>query len=438
MDLSDVKKLLKNQSNENLLKIIVRLSNYSEDAEEWLLDYCKKNSKTEDTALVAKKQIEHYWQIAEEIIDEANMYGGTNQEDDAYDALSKIDELVKDYKLEWEFRKQLVDGMLEQFFQDNSGFEDSLIDSCMTICQTAEEYLYLAERLESSRSHYYKAFAADLYAKYGREDAFIQLQAQNLRYGSDYIRLADYYKTQKQTDKAIQLMEDAVEHADGRMDEVYEWLYREYIKKSQEDLLLRLYDKALKKKTNAETMARLMYQYYSSDYKKKKPYLLKAMELCDSREARKWFDECRNTLTSEDFHRESDAVYSVLKKKSIQDYLQVRIEEGALDEVLKYLREHPSRGNMYYSVDQDHKISCQLTKAFPGEICTLYWNECESLCAMTQKKQYMQAVAVLKEIKRIRKQSGMETEWKTEYNAFLERHRRKSTLIGYIRAEKGI
>ena len=42
-----------------------------------------------------EKQIQHHWSVAEDIIDDANMYGGTYSEDDAYDALDKINELVK-------------------------------------------------------------------------------------------------------------------------------------------------------------------------------------------------------------------------------------------------------------------------------------------------------------------------------------------------------
>ena len=95
MNIDTVKKLLANQERTELYSIISKLSNYSEDAEEWLLDYCSKKGKKSDSSLIVEKQIQHYWSVAEDIIDDANMYGGTYNEDDAYDALDKIDELAK-------------------------------------------------------------------------------------------------------------------------------------------------------------------------------------------------------------------------------------------------------------------------------------------------------------------------------------------------------
>ena len=39
MDINSARKLLANQSTDDLIKIIVSLANISEDAEEWLLNY---------------------------------------------------------------------------------------------------------------------------------------------------------------------------------------------------------------------------------------------------------------------------------------------------------------------------------------------------------------------------------------------------------------
>ena len=91
--------------------------------------------------MIVEKQIQHYWSVAEDIIDDANMYGGTYNEDDAYDALDKIDELVKKNEISWECRRNIVDSMMEQFYAGNSGFDDTLIDSCEELCQSKDEKL---------------------------------------------------------------------------------------------------------------------------------------------------------------------------------------------------------------------------------------------------------------------------------------------------------
>ena len=436
MNIDTVKKLLANQERTELYSIISKLSNYSEDAEEWLLDYCSKKGKKSDSSLIVEKQIQHYWSVAEDIIDDANMYGGTYNEDDAYDALDKIDELAKKNKISWECRRDIVDSMLEQFYIGNSGFDDTLIDTCEILCQSKEEKLYLADKISESSSDYYRKYAAGIYLKYGKDETFIELQSKNLEYGSDYIRLADYYKKNKQMDKAISLVEEALKKCNGRLDEVYEWLFKEYKRKKQERKILDLYKTAIKKRRDVSTMTKLMYEYYSENYEKKKPYLLKMIEVCDGKRAKEWYDECKRMLTSADFEKESEQLHEWLKKKNVHDYLQLRIYEENTEEVLKYLKEHPSRRDYYFSIDYNHNLTKQLVSKYPKDIVSIYWKECEGLCVTSNKKNYMEATAILKEIKAICQKEGMQQEWSTAFASFLERHRRKSLLMGYVRAEK--
>ena len=436
MNIDTVKKLLANQERTELYSIISKLSNYSEDAEEWLLDYCSKKGKKSDSSLIVEKQIQHYWSVAEDIIDDANMYGGTYNEDDVYDALDKIDELAKKNKISWECRRDIVDSMLEQFYIGNSGFDDTLIDTCEILCQSKEEKLYLADKISESSSDYYRKYAAGIFLKYGKDETFIELQSKNLEYGSDYIRLADYYKKNKQMDKAISLVEEALKKCNGRLDEVYEWLFKEYKRKKQERKILDLYNTAIKKSRDVSTMTKLMYEYYYENYEKKKPYLLKMIEVCDGKRAKEWYDECKRILTSADFEKESEQLHEWLKKKNVHDYLQLRIYEGNTEEVLKYLKEHPSRRDYYFSIDYNHNLTKQLVSKYPKDIVSIYWKECEGLCVTNNKKNYMEATAILKEIKAICQKEGMQQEWSTAFASFLERHRRKRLLMGYVRAEK--
>ena len=263
MDLKTARRLLANQSKEALLRIIISLSGFSEEAEEWLLDYCQEHGEAGNTELLARKQVEHYWDIAEDYIGEANCYGGAyeSEEDDAGNALFTIRELVKKHSFDWNFRLSLMDRMLELFERDNSGFEDALIDACMDLCKTGEEFLYLADRLRDASSAYYRKVAAGLFLKYGDEESFVEIQSQNLEYGSDYIALADFYMKKGQPDKAIRLVETAAQKLDSRLDEVYEWLYQVYRKENQEEKLIRLYEGAQKKRWNLDTMTRLMVEF---------------------------------------------------------------------------------------------------------------------------------------------------------------------------------
>ena len=441
MNVDMVKKLLANQEKEELYSIVSKLSNYSEEAEEWLLDYCSKKIKKSDSALIVEKQIQHYWSVAENIIDDANTYGGTYKEDEAYYALDKIDKLVKKNKISWECRRNIVDSMMEQFYVGNSGFEDTLIDTCEVMCQSKEENLYLADKISESSSDYYRKYAASIYLKYGKDEEFIDLQSKTLEYGSDYIRLADYYKLNKQEDKAISLVEEALKNCYGRLDEVYEWLFKEYKRRKQEKKILDLYKTAIKKNRDVSTITELMYEYHSGDYEKKKPYLLKMIEVCDEKKARGWYDECKRVLNPSDFEKESKKLYERLKKKNVHDYLQLRIDEGNTEEVMNYLKEYsPKRNNYFHNscfcIDYNHNLTKQLVSDYPKDIVSIYWKECEGLCVISNRKNYMEATAILKEIKAICKEAGLQQEWTTAFTAFMERHRRKSLLMGYISADK--
>jgi len=183
-------------------------------------------------------------------------------------------------------------------------------------------------------------------------------------------------------------------------------------------------------------MTELMYGYYSDDYEKKKPYLLKMIEVCDGRKAKEWYYECKKVLESSDFEKESEQLHDWLKKKNVHDYLQLRIDEGNTEEALNYLKEHPSRRHYYFSIDYNHSLTKQLAHDYPKEITDLYWKECEGLCVTSNKKNYMLVTGILKEIKAICIKEGLQQEWATEFAAFMEKHRRKSLLIGYIGAEK--
>lgn len=401
-----------------------------------MLDYCNRHCE-EEKNLVIQEQIQLYWDVAEEIIDEANEYGSTSykREDEAYGALNMIDELAEKNKTPWSFRQQIVDGMMKQFYYGNSGFDNSLVESCEVLCQTKEEKLYLADALAKSGNDYYRGVAANIYLSYGEDDIFIEIQSQNLRYGSDYIKLADYYRNHKQADKAVSLVEEALSKANGRMDEVYRWLFKEYKKKGQEDKIQWLYKTALSRKWNVDTMVELMYENYSDDYGKKKEYLLKMVKVCDSENIRKWFDECKSELREEDFRKNTDYLYTTLKKRNEYDYLQLKIDEGELQEVYEYLKDNQQR--MYeYTVDTGHNFTMQIADAYPKEICNWYWKECEALCSQGNKKNYMAAVHILVEIKSISGKHKLTEEWERAYADFMERHKRKSLLMGYIKDEK--
>ena len=309
MDLETAGKLLSNLSKDDLFKIIITLCSYSEEAEEWLLDHCEEHGKVGDEELLAQEQVEYYLRRAKNVIDRAEWYGGPDEEgeDRAFLSIAEISELVKSHSFSRDFRRSVLDRLLEQFLHNDTGLEDPMIDACTDLCVSDEEFLYLAERLKNCNSQYYRKYAARLFLEHGDEDSFVEIQSKILEYGSDYIAQADFYVRKGQQDRAVRLVERAAAKVDSRLDEVYEWLFKVYSKSGQEDKLI-----------------------------------------------------------------------------------------------------------------------------------SLYWRECEDLCALINKKYYPTAVSVLKEIKAICDKSHMEAEWQAKLAAFTERHRRKKCLMELMTGEKGL
>lgn len=81
--------------------------------------------------------MENLWEEAREIISDFNEYGGgpERNEDKACDNLWKMDGLVKENNISWDIRSIILDEMLEEFYEGNSGFDDILIEVGESFCK---------------------------------------------------------------------------------------------------------------------------------------------------------------------------------------------------------------------------------------------------------------------------------------------------------------
>ena len=140
-------------------------------------------------------------------------------------------------------------------------------------------------------------------------------------------------------------------------------------------------------------------------------------------------------LSANDFKDQADYLYFIFKKRNLHDYLELKIEEGNLQEAWNKLQES-SITSYGCGLDSGHELSKKLAEAYPMEICGRYWKECEDLCCQSNKKNYMIAVNILKEIKAIMKKHQLLDDWNKKYADFLDRHKRKSLLMGYLKAEE--
>lgn len=292
MDKKMVRDILKGAENKDLIQIISAMSKKSEEAEQVIIDWCKKNNKDGKKKAI-ETELRNLWKKAREVISEFNMYGGGfySDEDEAADAMRKIDEIVSVHDISWEVRVAILDEMMEEFNIGNSGFDDMLIDIASAFCQTDEEKRYLADVLADGTNDYYKGYAANIYKSIGDDEKFLQIKLGNLCYGSDYVQVAKYYLERNDQKKALDQIWQGMKKCEGRLDDLINFAAPIYIKEKNDGELRRMYEFVMKTKwsINIVAVAKQLYHYAKEkeDYDSGKKMLLLILDSCEKGEVEK-------------------------------------------------------------------------------------------------------------------------------------------------------
>lgn len=268
--------------------------------------------------------------------------GAYSDEDEAADAMWKMNEIVTKYDISWEVRVAILDEMMEEFNIGNSGFEDMLIDIASVFCQTDEEKRYLADALVDGTDEYYKGYAANIYKSIGDDEKFLQTKLGNLRYGSDYVQVAKYYLGRNNQQEALSQIWQGMEKCDGRLDELIDFAAPIYIKEGNEGELRRMYEFVMKTKwsINIVAIAKQLYHYAKEkgDYDSGKKMLWLILDSCEKSEVEKWFEVCKQEFREEDWARDYDRVLDKVRKKDMKFYLDICMKTGKENVVLEELQ----------------------------------------------------------------------------------------------------
>ena len=434
MDKKTLNQLIGKYDKRELLELISYIVCRSNASQQALLDYCQKkekNKKTDNQEFIIETQMKRHWEKAAKIIEMFDMYGGgpESDEEDAYDELEALEKLVNDNNISWIARKSILDELLAFVSSDNSGFTDYLVDIALTMCVQKNEKLYLADYLVQYANSYYRNLGTRIYLENGENEKFLENKKANLQYGSDYLELAEYYKKNGNEQQALEIVTEGLKKADGRLDELYTYLFNYYKKNKNTEALEKLYKDSEKRKWNQDTIARLMYQYYKDegDYEKKKSALLKLFHCDEIKNLQKIYLECKQELTNEDFETEENGILQVIKKRNLPVYFDILLEKDRTEEVITYLSEHRQYNG--WGIDQGHYFTKRLSDKYPREVIEMYWKEVEFYVGMGKEKNYHHAVMVLKEIRTIMKRNKWKEEWNSRYEDFRRKHSRKKLLL---------
>ena len=169
---SKVESLLADKTESQLRELILNIMSRFPDSYEFILRHEKSEGKVDARAELAAE----LWADAEAIISEFNEYGGGLEEDEeeAYEKIRGLSRILP--SLPWQERREIMDGMLEQYHLGNSGFGDVLTDACFEMCKEEQEWLYLAERLLSFGGRWDKKLAMDIYSELGAGDEYLKIR----------------------------------------------------------------------------------------------------------------------------------------------------------------------------------------------------------------------------------------------------------------------
>ena len=436
MDKKMVNKMLEGATKQDFIEIISNMSVFSTDAEQIIIDWCKRNNEKNKMHAI-EIELNNLWMKAREVISEFNAYGGgpDSDEDDAVDYLWRIESHVKKQKVSWDVRVRILDEMLEEFNIGNSGFDDLLIDIASSLCKTKEEKMYLADALAGGNNDYYRGYAADLYKSIGDNEKFLETKLHNMRYGSDYVDVAKYYIKRKDKQSALDYIWQGMEKSSGRLDELIDYAAPIYIKEENDMELRRMYQFVMETKWNINivAMAKHLYQYAQrkGDYNSGKKMLLLILETCDKSEIKKWFEVCKRELSEKDWRQEYTTILEKIRKKDEKFYLDICMETGKESVVLESLQ-NARHGYDFWDLDYDGYFSKRLFKKYRNEVLALYWRDVNLLLSESKNKNYELAVKLLREIKSLMKKQGNEEKWRMEFGELKERNKRKRSFIGML------
>ncbi len=416
-----------------LLQLIGFMIRFSGSAKQALMDFCRKNAN-EGKAQDAEIQLRQHWKKAQPVIEMFNTCGGgpKSDEEDVRDELEMIKTLLGGCEIPWTVRKEVLDEILEEVASDNSGLTDVLVDVASRMCRTREEKIYLADFLADYGNSFYKSYASEIYSENSRPDGASEMEEETLVSSSDYVALANKYKKQGNQELALKTMQEGLEKAEGRLFEIYGFLFTHYAKNKDEKALDGLYQKAFQKEQDKDFITELLYGHYKEEgnYAKEKEMLCALISCADSKKLGKWYYICQKEFSTSDFAAEEKKILETIRKRNLSAYFDICIEKGNTSEALSYLagRHQFTEGN----ADAGHRISKQLVALYPKEIVAIYWEEADFYAQLGSQADCSHAVDILREIHEIMEQNSWTDDWNERYNSFIRDSITNPTLIAEL------
>jgi uncharacterized Zn finger protein len=198
-------------------------------------------------------KIDVHWAITDRVLKELNDYGIDDEalENIAIDSMEKL-VLLFEGKTELKQKKQeIIEKLMEYYEWGNCGMVDSIYDTAYDLLESKSDYQIVINHLEkgaksSTNRSYYTQLLAELYEEIGDDEASLKALENNLHYGMDYWRLAQYWIDKGNDYKALEIVKEGLEKGEGRKEELYLYMREYYEKRKDHDALLALFESKIK------------------------------------------------------------------------------------------------------------------------------------------------------------------------------------------------
>lgn len=352
-----------------LADLLVRLANTRADVRRECFDYLNKRAPLSDSQ---KKQSEGevllaLWSELSLDLSELDDYGGGDygQGDHVASLLYEIEQKLSRKKIDAEYRHELLDNVLPYIESSNAGLDDALYDVAYATCYDDNDLRALAEAFELMSGDWKTEHARRIYRKLGDRERYLELRNQKMIYGNDYYDLASFYWKTGEKNKAMQVAEEGMQKAKGRMDDLRQFL-------------------AQRAKDSGNRVRYLELQFTQTvDHL-----------TCDKYKA------FRKLCTAAEWKAYEAKILARMKDTWESEQLRIRMHRKEYDDALAVL----SKGRYPLTAwDSDYEIQTarRLESRFPEEILKYYLSGLGNLKTKAVRKEYARKAHVMAKVRRL-------------------------------------
>ncbi|GAB6155743.1 hypothetical protein JCM17380_44940 [Desulfosporosinus burensis] len=409
-----IKDGLEGLNSNELIKLIMNLIQREGQARlhvlEWLEQNCNTNKKASNSNKSKSPKIHNellfeYWNNAQSIISEFNCYGGgpEEEEEEVYEWLEKISDLIKEDKITPEAKHRFMDAAFVEYDTGNSGFDDGLMDLFFELCKEKDEWEFLVQKLNSRKSDWRKTLVMRIYRDQLKDDSrYLEERLKNLQYGMDYWDLVQYYIGKRNKKLALEIAQKGIEHGEGRLTELYDYLIDHYSKQQDKDHLESIAEIAMQRKNDESYVLERLFTFYKNgDYEKAKEKLILVYKTTHNKRYFEEYKRMKNYLSESDWEKIEPEIVNEAQNNNMHDYLSICLQKGMKDIVIKTIISPPVNQWGCASFSDFDIFAQKLEKEYPKEILEYYYKKAYRRIPNGDRKTYKEAVKYLGKVKAI-------------------------------------